>query len=478
MNVVLINPPLRTQDLPVYYPIGICYIASYLRQNGHKVKILDINGFRWSKTKFKKIFDKEPVEAVGIGGLVTAFNHVHWLSDCIKSVNPNVPIFAGNTVASTIPEILLKNTKVDIVVMGEGEVTTLELIQRLEDGKSLEGLKGVWYKNNDGKIVENPPREPIENLDSLPFPAWDLVPMERYLKNLIASSGYSSAPISTVRGCPYNCTFCCKTFIGYSVRSRSPENCIQEIKLLVDKYEIEGFLLFDDLFIYNKQRAMRFCDLLIEEGLDYLKWPASARANLITKELAQKMKSAGCAWLGFGFESSSQKILDYYNKQCTVEDQQRAIDICKEVDIGCRRSYMIGAAVEDEQSIKETVEFCKKNKSKYVPDFFVMPLPKTKIYAECKRRELIKDELEYVEKISTIGDASNFVINITEKFSDEELINLFNSYHKETMRAPDAVSVSERIHSFRKLGIMDTFRITKFALHRKLKKESSANEWI
>lgn len=476
MNVVLINPPLRTQDLPVYYPIGICSIASYLRQNGHKVKILDINGFRWSKTKFKKIFDKEPVEAVGIGGLVTAFNHVHWLSDYIKSVKPNVPIFAGNTVASTIPEILLKNTKVDIVVMGEGEVTTLELIQRLENGKSLEGLKGVWYKNNDGKIVENPPREPIENLDSLPFPAWDLVPMERYLKNLIAATGNSSAPISTVRGCPYNCTFCCKTFIGYSVRSRSAENCIQEIKLLVDKYEIEGFMLSDDLFTYNKQRAMRFCDLLIKEGLDYLKWSASARANLITKELAQKMKSAGCTYLGFGFESSSQKILDYYNKQCTVENQQQAIDICKEVDIGCRRSYMIGAAVEDEQSIKETAEFCKKNGSKYAPDFFVMPMPKTKIYAECRQRELIKDELKYIEKISVIGNASNFVINITEKFSDEELIKLCNMYRSE-MEKPDGVSAGERIRSLRKLGITDTIRIAKFAIDKQLKKTSSANEW-
>jgi anaerobic magnesium-protoporphyrin IX monomethyl ester cyclase len=478
MNVVLINPPLRTQDLPVYYPIGICSIASYLRQNGHKVKILDINGFRWSKAKFKKIFDKEPVEAVGIGGLVTAFNHVYWLSDYIKSVKPNVPIFAGNTVASTIPEILLKNTKVDIVVMGEGEVTTLELIQRLEDGKSLEGLKGVWYKNNDSKIIENPSREPIENLDSLPFPAWDLIPMERYLKNFIAATGYSSAPISTVRGCPFNCSFCCKTFIGYSVRSRSPENCIQEIKLLVGKYKIEGFLLFDDLFIYNKQRAMRFCDLLLEEGLDYLKWSSSARANLITKELAQKMKSAGCNLLGFGFESSSQKVLDYYNKQCTVEDQQRAIDICKEVNIECRRSYMIGAGIEDADSLKETAEFCKKNKSIYTPDFFVMPLPKTKIYAECIQRGLIKDELEYVKKISTIGDASNFVINITENFSDKELINLYNTYRKDMMGTPDAVSMSDRIRSLRKLGITDTVRITKFALRRKLKKVSSANEWI
>ena len=106
MNIILINPPLRTCEPPLHYPIGIGYVASYLQENGHNVKILDINGYRWTKTEFKKIFEELSVDTVGIGGLVTAFNPVDWISDYIKSVRPEIPVFAGNTVASTIPEML------------------------------------------------------------------------------------------------------------------------------------------------------------------------------------------------------------------------------------------------------------------------------------------------------------------------------------------------------------------------------------
>jgi len=465
---------------PLYYPIGICYIASYLRENGYKVKILDINGYRWTKAEFKKVFEKESVDAIGIGGLVTAFNHVDWVSDYIKSIKPDIPIFAGNTVASTIPKILLKHTKVDITVLGEGEHTTLELIERLENDKSLEGLEGIWYRDNNGKIIENPKREPIKDLDALPFPAWDLVPMETYLKNQKVKFGYRSIELSTIRGCPNNCSFCCKTFIGYKVRRRSPESCIEEIKLLVEKYNIEGFNPNDDLFIYDKKRVVRFCDLLIKEDLDYLSWNSSARVDLITKELAETMKSAGCASLIFGFESNSQKVLDYYNKQCTVKDQQRAIDICNVVGIACNKSYMIGARNEDEESIKETVEFCEKNNYRFYPTFFLMPLPQTKIYEECIQRGLITNELEYIKKIARIGDAANLIINVTEKFSDEELINIFNKYRERERPSGilNLIKYSGKSQALKKYGLKHVFKyVTNLVSGRYSKRPLYANEW-
>jgi anaerobic magnesium-protoporphyrin IX monomethyl ester cyclase len=428
IRVLLINPPLRTNVSATLYPIGICYVASYLREHGHKVQVLDINGFRWTKAEFVRIFSQQSYDAVGIGGLVTAFNHVDWITTHIRSVNENVPIFAGNTVASTIPHLLLDNTCVDIAVMGEGEITALELVDALESGKSLQGIKGIQYKNHYGRIVENPGREPIKDLDGLPLPAFDLVPMEIYLRNFEAEYGFRGACMSTVRGCPFNCRFCCKTFVGYKVRSRSPENVVEEIKVWIKKFDVDGFFPCDDLFIYDRKRALKFCDLLIGEGLNWMKWFASARVDLLSKELALKLKQAGCVSVDFGFESHSQRVLDYYNKLVRVEHQQRAIDICKDVCIPFKGSYIVGARNEDEASLEETYRFCEKNRLSFKPNNLLMPQPQTAIYEECKERGLISDELAYVRKLASAGDTDELVVNVTEKFSDEGLLSIFHRY--------------------------------------------------
>jgi len=428
MNVLFINPPIRTKLPPYTYPVGICYVASFLREHGHQVKIIDINGYRLTKNEFTKTLERETFDVIGLGGLITTFNHNKWISQYIKTHYPDVLIFAGNTVASTIPRILLTNTKVDIVVDGEGEETCLDLINTLEQGRPLDRVNGIIYKNIEGKIVENPRRDPIRDLDSLPFPAWDLIPMEIYLENNTKLTGIRSALISTIRGCPYNCRFCCKTFIGYKVRSRSPKNVIEELIKLIKDYKIEGFLPGDDLFIYDKARVMKFCDLLIKENLHYLKWSSSARANLLTKELVEKMKTAGCIRIDFGFESHSQKVLDYYNKKITVQDQQRAINICKEAGMPFFASYIVGARNEDEDSLRECDEFCRKNGYQYYPSNLLMPLPGTAIYEECVQRGIIKDELAYIIKLSKGGDADILIVNCTEKFCDDELVKIFKKY--------------------------------------------------
>lgn len=428
MKVILINPPIRTHVPPNIYPVGLCCVASYLQKHDHKVQVLDINGYRWSKDEFLHIFKKFDCDAVGLGGLVQTFNNVAWIANYVKSIYPDMPIFCGNTVASTIPQTLLKHTDVDVAVIGEGEETALELVEALESGKPLADVKGIIYKDEEGRIFENPPRQPIANLDSLPLPSWALIPMETYLRNFKGEFGFRGACISTVRGCPFNCRFCCRGFIGYKVRSRSPENIIEELKVWMVKYKIEGFLPVDDLFIYDRNRIMRFCDLLKEEGLDYLKWISSARADLVTEELALKMKKAGCVTLNFGFESHSQAVLDYYNKHLTVQQQQHAVDVCKKTGMPISRSYIVGARNETKQTLEECFNFCQRNSLTYQPQNLLQPQPQTAIYAECIERGIIKDEYEYVQKLSNAGDAGSFVVNVTENFSDEELLAIFHKY--------------------------------------------------
>ena len=166
----------------LWYPIGICYVASSLIRAGFEVEIIDVIGENLTRNSFNKRLSECHADCFGIGGLVMAFNNVVDISVMIRNLYPDSFIFAGNTVGYTIPEILLKNSAITAIIMGEGEITTVELVNAVGTGNKLDEVKGIVYKNSNEKIIFTPPRPPIENLDILPLPAWDLVPMKNYFK--------------------------------------------------------------------------------------------------------------------------------------------------------------------------------------------------------------------------------------------------------------------------------------------------------
>ncbi len=208
-----------------------------------------------------------------------AFNNVLEIANLVRENYPNAFIFAGNTVASTIPETLLSNSPVQVCVMWEGEYTTVDLMNTLKEGKYVENVKGIVFKDENCNIIKTPSHPVIKNLDELPFPAWDLIPMENYMKNI----NYNF-PISSVRGCPYNCTFCCKTFLFNKVRGRSPQHIIKELVEAKNRFNIKKFCFFDDLFVYNRDRVIEFCDLKLKTPeIKNIPWECSARVNLQMK---------------------------------------------------------------------------------------------------------------------------------------------------------------------------------------------------
>lgn len=419
MKVCLINPPVQ-MNRRLFYPIGICYVAAALLEKGHEVEIIDIIGENLTRSEFEKRIKKSKATFFGIGGLIMAFNNVVDIAQIIRKHHPLALIFAGNTIGSTIPEILLKNSEVGVIVFGEGEITTCDLV----DNKTthLKDVKGIAYINKTGSIEYTTRRIPIEDLDKIPFPAWHLIPLNNYFKEY----GKNVYPISSVRGCPYNCIFCCKTFIGYKVRSRSPKSILNELITVKELYNIKSFVFFDDLFLYNKQRAIEFCKLKTDSELKNMEWIASARVDSITDELVKILKEAKCCELGIGFESASQEILDYYKKGITVEQSQKAVDICKKYDMSLNgASFMIGAPDESIESITASRTFCRTNDLRYEPHFLT-PYPKTALYKSAITAGLILDELEYIKKISKYGNTNYLTLNLTKNFSDKELIELKN----------------------------------------------------
>ena len=293
-------------------------------------------------------------------------------------------------------------------------------------------VKGIWYKK-EGKIIKNPPRPLIENLDEIPYPAWDLFDMETYLKNPmgfeppgdIALDRVRSMPICPSRGCPYNCTFCYHIFSRRN-RVRSAESILGEIKELKDRYDINFFAFHDDCFIINRKRLYEFCDAYGESGLG-IKWACFGRANLMNGELLQKLKDANCEYVGYGIESGSQKMLDAMNKQVTVEQAKNALLLTQKMGIRVHCTFMVGIPGETRETIWETVKFCKDtNRSVHL--FFAAPYPGTPLFEQAKKLGRIPDDLE--SYVSRLGDVDEFVVNLTD-MPDEELQELRSRAEKE-----------------------------------------------
>ena len=297
--------------------------------------------------------------------------------------------------------------------------------------KGLNQVKGIYFKEKFGNIIKNDPRPPINDLDSIPFPAWDLFPVDTYLKNPIGALNRNkwidggsnnceifSMNLSGTRGCPYECIYCYHDFMGQKYRKRSVKNIVEEMKLLNSKYKVKYFHFIDDEFCVDKSFVYDFCKRFREAFGDDITWGCTGRVNLMTEDLIIAMKKAGCVLIGYGIESGSQKMLNAMKKGVTVEQAKKAVKLTKEYLGWADCSFMIGTPGENRQSIEETVAFCKE--LELVPEviFFTTPYPGTELYKRAIAAGKIVDEEEYLLNLGEQGE--KIMINFTE-FSDNEL---------------------------------------------------------
>lgn len=434
MKVLLIQPPYRhgRQMLPT----GMAYVAAYLLKAGHEVSFLDADAFIFTKKQLEKKLKEEEFDVVGIGCIVTAYNFVLQVAGFVKKEKPSATVIVGGTLATYSYDSLLKNSLVDFCVIGEGELTMVDLLSVIGEKKDLQNVAGIAYKEN-GAVVCTKPRQLIENLDTLLYPARDIFYAEdvysrtTFIDNVL-KAGRSMA-ISGGRGCPYSCTFCS---YDRRVRLRSAASLVDELKMLKKKYKIKNFIFEDDLFMTNKDRVEDFCERLIKEKMN-LYWSASGRVNLVNKNILAFMKKAGCYTLGYGLESGSAEMLKRMKKFVTPEQNEYAIKITREAGIMPGGSWIIGMPGETKETVRMSVDLYKRiNAYRDICNefFFATPYPGTELYKEMQSKGRIKDEHEYMVKISTIGDAFKFAINCTDSFTDEELIEAKKNTDCEVMR--------------------------------------------
>jgi anaerobic magnesium-protoporphyrin IX monomethyl ester cyclase len=432
MKMLLINPPIREWAKPNVFPLGLGYIASMLSNSGHDVEVMDINAHRWTPEDVEENIRNAEFDLVGIGAIVTVYKYVKWLISVLRKYHPTKKIIIGGSVGTSIPQIILEKTEADIVCIGEGEVTVMELLNIIQKGNdNLSSVYGIWYKDSKGNIYRNKPRTPIKDLDVLPLPFWDLFPMKTYLENPIGAPNRNkwidgssdqdmplSMNINGTRGCPYKCVYCYHDFMGAGYRHRSPENLISEIKFLHDRYGITYFHFIDDEFVLKKRFIYDFCKEVKREFNGNITWGCAGRVNLMTEELIATMADAGCVLIGYGIESGSQKMLDVMKKGVTVEQAKEAIRLTKKYLGWADCSFIVGTPGETKETIQETINFCKEVDLAPEVIFFATPYPGTELYRMALEQGKINNEEEYILNLGEQGEKIR--VNFSE-LSDEQL---------------------------------------------------------
>lgn len=365
-KILLVNPFVERMHMELSYaenfrpPLGLAYCASVLEQEGYDVDILDalVLGVRFPK--LRRILASTRPDVVGISSYSPTRYECFRTAAVVKEVLPQAVVIMGGPHVSAVAEDTLHEVPhVDHIVRGEGEYALLELLRTLESRGDPSQVGGVSTRV-DGEIVEAPTRPNIPELDALPPPARNLLPMKSY-RTRMPSTMHACTTTLTSRGCPARCTFCTRDWFSRDTRFHSAQYMVDEIEGVVSRWGIRGFIMQDDTFTLNKRRIFEFCDALTERKLD-VRWLATTRVDCLNLDLLKAMKAAGCEVVTFGIESMNPETLKWLKKGFTVEKVRRAIDWCNEVGLVVRGSYLMGIGDETEEDIQRSASLARELK--------------------------------------------------------------------------------------------------------------------
>lgn len=364
MKILLLQPNYDAHI--IHPPLGLGYLAAFLRKAHHQVLIFDGTLKNASLSDFQKASAKFRAELVGLTVLTRGYQQSKNIIHCLKQRHKKLPIVIGGTQVTAAPKEVIRDLKADFAIIGEGEVTLSELATAIQEGKkSFRKIMGLGFKTANGKVIINQPRPLIKDLDSLPFPAWDLMPPKKYriAPILEPAKAFPIAPILSSRGCPFNCSFCASNVTWRrKIRFRSPKNVLAEIKMLKNDFGIKEIHFCDDNFTMDIKRAEKICDLMINEKIN-LPWqcPNGVRIDRLTLILLKKMKKAGCYALGLGIESGNQQILNKNNKNLNLKIVPRVLKNIKKVGIESYGFFILGLPGDNKNTIQETIDFALNN---------------------------------------------------------------------------------------------------------------------
>lgn len=398
-DILLGNPLFISQDpveaelMTPYFPLGLLYLAAVLRENDYSVAMFD-GAFEPDFDSFEQAMIRYQPKIVGLTALITTRRNALKMAEIAKKHGAYV-IFGGPDPTGK-PEAYLRHVGsdgkrvVDVIVWDEGEITLIELMNHLTgrngaDLISLRQIKGLRFLNDAGEIESTPHRPAITNLDSLPFPARDLIDIEAYKRNWTAAHGYWSLSIINTRGCPYACTWCQKGIFGRSYRSRSAANVAEEMALIKQQYNPDQIRVVDDITGVDRKWVFDWREEVLKRDAA-IPFECLSRVNLVDVPMLTALYEIGCRKIFFGAESGSQKVLNAMKKGTKIDQIYRAAEACRQVGIHVYFFMMVGYPGEEMEDLRASVKML----TEALPDSFsttiAYPLPGTEFYNQVRER--------------------------------------------------------------------------------------------
>lgn len=381
MNIALIFPRVKYGEHSP--PLGLGYLGAVLEQKKHTVSIIDLTfekNFEFLKEQLKQL---KP-DLVGITCQTTFADDAFYAAKIVKSFFPDTLLVLGGPHPTIMPEKTLEQSGADVVVIGEGENTLLELVEKIQKKGDLAEVKGIFYRDDNDQILSTEPREFIEDLDTIPFPA----------RNLFDSRYFEFPEITMIssRGCPYNCSFCqptLKKLFGNKVRLRTPENVMSELEMILLEYHGKIVRFHDDTFTWDRQWITKLLSLIIDSTL-YFSWNCKSRIDVLDKELIVMLKDAGCMRLDLGVESGSNRLLDcVLNKGITVEKIKEIFKLCEQAGMPTLAFIMVGSPTETPKDILDTINLLDEIPFDGLHVSLFTPFPGTSIFDYASENDMI-----------------------------------------------------------------------------------------
>ncbi|MCW4010199.1 MAG: B12-binding domain-containing radical SAM protein [Candidatus Bathyarchaeota archaeon] len=388
MKITLVNPPYppSAHSHPAFIPLGIAYLGAVAEKAGHEVTVIDCQAEKLTVEAFSSRIVQVPSDVVGVTSTTLLYNSAKGILVAAKQAHPNVVTMMGGSHVSFWDEKALNECpSIDVVIRREGELTFIELLERIQAGKRFAGVLGITYRGADGTPIRNEDRPFLHDLDSLPFPAFHLLPLHSFHR-----MGKTIFPLVTSRGCVQWCDFCSTVrMFGRGYRMHSPKRVVDQIEMLHNKYGESQFTFYDDAFTINRDHTLEICADIKARKLD-VEWDCETRVDAVDKELLEKMHDAGCITVWFGVESGSEKILGKMHKKINRDQVREAFKMTQKAGMMTIGSAVLGFPGESEETAWETINFINSLNPDDVGFYIATPYPGTPMYEEVKNEGWLK----------------------------------------------------------------------------------------
>lgn len=387
MDVLLINPAQNFRRESIWKkimgctpPLGLALLGAVLERAGHRVHVLDCNAEMLDDGELQRRLERIKSERgapgwVGVTSSTNTFPSAARVSDIARKVIPGAKIVFGGVHATVYPDEAMAAPGVDFVVRGEGEATFLSLLR--EDAPGT--ISGLTYREG-GRVLQTPDRENLAELDSLPIPAYHLLPMHLYHPALGSNRRLPAVGTVISRGCPGSCTFCYGHHLGRVTRYRSVEAVIEEIRLLQKNWGIREVSFYDDTFTARKGYVTALCEVLLAEKID-LTWSCFSRVDCVSEELLRLMKRSGCHQICYGIESGSVEILKNIKKHISLPKARQAVAWTRKIGIETRATFMLGNPGETVGTMEQTLQLALDLEPDIALFNVTTPFPGTEMFA-------------------------------------------------------------------------------------------------